>query len=55
MEVNILYKTIQVEDKSFENLVVLKILALDILVNSQNLQGHAATNKMYSLLKGDFF
>ena len=40
-------------DKYFEALVVTKSLALTILVNLQNLQGHAGTNKTHSLIKRD--
>ena len=43
---NILYKLVPDSDKTFEALAVPKSLALTILTNSNNYQGHAGTNKM---------
>ena len=41
--------------KSFEALIGPKSLAPTILINSDNFQGHAGRNKMYSLIKTDVF
>ena len=46
---NILYKLIQDDDKSFEDLGVPKSLALTILVIPHNYHGHVGTNKTCSL------
>ena len=48
---NTLLKIILDADKSLENLRALKSLVLIILVDSDNSQGHASTNKTYSCIK----
>ena len=52
---NTVFKIIQDGDKSFEAYIIPKSLALTILVNSPNLQGHTGTNKTYFLIKRDIF
>ena len=49
------YKVIQYANKSLEALIVIKSLALTIVVNYNNLPGHAGTNETYSLIKRHFF
>ena len=52
---NTLLKIIQDANESCDAFVLPKTLALTILVNCNNLQGHAGTNKTYPLVKRDFF
>ena len=49
------YQLVQDGEKSFEVPVVSKSVALTVLVNFHNFQGHEGTNKMYSVIKRDYF
>ena len=49
------YELIHDAPESFEALIVLKSLAQTTLVYPRNFQGHAGTNKTYSLFKRHLF
>ena len=52
---NILQKHIQNSNKIFDVLVILKLIALTILANGHNFQGHASTTETYPSLKETSF